>query len=473
MDTRNDYLFALQLQNEFQNELIDLTDTESPFFIGSTSSTSSNFTKIIDLTKCETTAGKKKKPYHDSNTSPLKRLRYQDDVAKESIVNHSWETLDPNPDIHGLFLAFNRQYFWGALDTVIVQWSKRMTVCAGLCKFQHGYCSISLSEPLLKLRPRKDLVETLLHEMIHAYLFLTKNREHMSRDGHGSEFCKHMYRINIQAGTNISIYHDFHEEVRSYQQHWWRCNGSCQNMKPFYGYVKRSMNRAPGPNDRWWINHKATCSGHFIKVKEPEDCGLKKKTTIKQPIPKQSVKSTNKITNFVKILGTKKVTGENSNINTKSLNSDLQKIEESPYIDNADGITLCPVCSDPVLSDFLNIHLKNCSQLKQMFGDELDEMKDKCKCLVCNETVTRSLMDEHLDSCKMLNSVFDNASSNLSNNTNHINCPNCNKMVKESNINEHLDMCVSIVEKNQFKCSSCTITFDSIVELVNHIDNCV
>ena len=36
--------------------------------------------------------------------------------------------------------------------------------CAGLCRyeFRGGYCSIRLSEPLLKLRSRKDLVETLL-----------------------------------------------------------------------------------------------------------------------------------------------------------------------------------------------------------------------------------------------------------------------------------------------------------------------
>lgn len=59
-------------------------------------------------------------------------------------------------------------------------------------------CSITLSEPLLKLRPRKDLVETLLHEMIHAYLFVTNNNQ--DRDGHGPEFHKHMYRINAEAG---------------------------------------------------------------------------------------------------------------------------------------------------------------------------------------------------------------------------------------------------------------------------------
>lgn len=83
--------------------------------------------------------------------------------------------------------------------------------------------------PLLKLRPRKDLVETLIvssdkfkissklpcifvkyklsfflkHEMIHAYLFVTKNNR--DRDGHGPEFQSHMYRINRESGTNITV----------------------------------------------------------------------------------------------------------------------------------------------------------------------------------------------------------------------------------------------------------------------------
>lgn len=141
-----------------------------------------------------------------------------------------------------------------------------MTTCAGICAYQGrgGLCSITLSEPLLKLRPRKDLVETLLHEMIHALLFVTNNNR--DRDGHGPEFHKHMYRINSDAGTNISVYHDFHDEVRLYQQHWWRCNGPCQKRKPFFGMVRRAMNRAPGPYDRWWGEHTRSCGGEFIKV---------------------------------------------------------------------------------------------------------------------------------------------------------------------------------------------------------------
>ena len=37
------------------------------------------------------------------------------------------------------------------------------------------------------------------------------------------------------------------------------------------------MNRAPGPNDNWWKDHQNSCNGVFIKIKEPEDYGKKKK----------------------------------------------------------------------------------------------------------------------------------------------------------------------------------------------------
>lgn len=194
-----------------------------------------------------------------------------------SLVDDSWELVDPTPDLQALFVQFNDRFFWGQLEAVEVKWSKRMTLCAGICTYEGkgGMCSIRLSEPLLKLRPRKDLVETLLHEMIHAYLFVTNNDK--DREGHGPEFCKHMHRINQLTGANITIYHTFHDEVDEYRRHWWRCNGPCQFRKPFYGYVKRATNRAPSANDYWWAEHQNTCGGTYIKIKEPENYSKKGK----------------------------------------------------------------------------------------------------------------------------------------------------------------------------------------------------
>ena len=40
--------------------------------------------------------------------------------------------------------------------------------------------------------------------------------------------------------------------------------------------VKRSLNRAPGPSERWWNEHNNSCGGIFNKIKEPEGYGKKK-----------------------------------------------------------------------------------------------------------------------------------------------------------------------------------------------------
>ena len=226
------------------------------------------------------------------NETPTSPQQTYPTPKSTSVVDSSWETIDPNPNIHDLFIQFNEQYFYGKLSTVEVRWSPRMTLCAGLCHYQPraGYCSVRLSEPLLKLRPRRDLIQTLLHEMIHAYLFVThNNRDH---DSHGPEFHKHMYRINKAAGCNITVYHTFHDEVDAYRQHWWRCDGVCQNQKPFFGLVKRAMNRAPSKNDTWWNRHQAMCGGTFHKIKEPEN--YKNKTSLKRKFDETSLNSSNK-----------------------------------------------------------------------------------------------------------------------------------------------------------------------------------
>ncbi|XP_031847052.1 DNA-dependent metalloprotease SPRTN [Nomia melanderi] len=195
----------------------------------------------------------------------------KENYKPRTLIDQTLELIDPTPNIYTLFMQFNERFFWNVLLPVEVKWSSRMTSCAGVCSFhpRNRQCVISLSAPLLKLRPRKDLVETLLHEMIHGYLFLTNNNR--DRDGHGPEFCKHMDRINKTAGTKITIYHSFHDEVKLYQQHWWRCDGPCQKRAPYFGTVRRAMNRAPGPTDFWWKEHQRTCGGQFIKIKEPEN----------------------------------------------------------------------------------------------------------------------------------------------------------------------------------------------------------
>lgn len=42
-----------------------------------------------------------------------------------------------------------------------------------------------------------------------------------------------------------------------------RCNGTCQNSKPYYGYVGDATNRAPSAHDYWWARHQKTCGEHL------------------------------------------------------------------------------------------------------------------------------------------------------------------------------------------------------------------
>ena len=65
-------------------------------------------------------------------------------------------------------------------------------------------------------------------------------------------------------------------KVDVYRQHWWKCDGPCHKRPPYYGMVKRAMNRAPSPRDPWWADHQRTCGGTFTKIKEPENYGAKK-----------------------------------------------------------------------------------------------------------------------------------------------------------------------------------------------------
>ena len=56
---------------------------------------------------------------HTSSTNKHKDL---------SIVDPSWELIDPVPDIRQLFVQFNGAFFDGLLAGVEVKWSSRMTL---------------------------------------------------------------------------------------------------------------------------------------------------------------------------------------------------------------------------------------------------------------------------------------------------------------------------------------------------------
>lgn len=187
------------------------------------------------------------------------------------------------PNLQELFVYYDKVYFNNKLSSCAVEWSDRMTSTAGSCRFSSGGCTIKISEPLHKLRPVADLKSTLLHEMIHALMFLEKVED---RDGHGDFFQKMMVFINEarckdihrpEEGYNITIYHDFEHEAEFLRKHWWKCE-KCENE------VRRAVNRKPQEADcarvnikngmccdRYcsWHQHLKTCGGEYIKVRGP------------------------------------------------------------------------------------------------------------------------------------------------------------------------------------------------------------
>ncbi|XP_033249486.1 sprT-like domain-containing protein Spartan [Drosophila miranda] len=252
-----DYLLAVKLQSEEQNEGADGDLDGSIQFV---------YPSKKDVKNTLPKSSPKPKPGRTSAVS-----RAEDYLNQTSnLVHDDWEILDSTPNIFSMFVRFDEKFFQRRLGAVVLEWSKRMYTCAGICYLRSNRytkeITIRLSEPLLKLRPRKDLVETLLHEMIHAYCFIQNIRE--GNGGHGPNFKKIMTTINQVAGTNITVYHTFHDEVEMYKTHVWRCTGICQSRHPFRGWVKRTSNRPPGPNDQWWEKHTRDCGGTFMKVSE-------------------------------------------------------------------------------------------------------------------------------------------------------------------------------------------------------------
>ncbi|XP_058788775.1 DNA-dependent metalloprotease dvc-1 isoform X2 [Phymastichus coffea] len=371
----------------------------------------------------------------------------KENYRPRTLIDETLEYIDPTPNIHTLFVQFNEKFFWNVLLPVQVKWSPRMTSCAGICSFhpRNKECVIALSSPLLKLRPRKDLVETLLHEMIHAYLFLTNDNR--DRDGHGPVFQSHMHRINKAAGTKITIYHTFYEEVKLYQQHWWRCNGPCQKRAPYFGMVRRAMNRAPGPNDFWWSDHIANCGGKFIKIKEPEKPEKKKK---KSNLHDGSAQNRNSLSDYQQI--SNQNTNKNSAIKSQASNrksnvyntsTSLKKLGNSTNNVHGWG-TGGPKSNYKSSTNADSKILPESTQPSLFFSGTLGGSGSGRSNLIdkysnpSNSNLVQSTSNKTL---------FYKNSSVISSIDNHekletVQCPNCQNNIEETMINKHLDDCL-------------------------------
>jgi len=270
---------------------------------------------------------------------------------------------DPFIDIHRLFALYNTLYFRSLLlPRVEVSWSSRLTLCAGICELvkddegKYRRIRLKLSEPLLKFRPRGDVINTLIHEAIHAYFFITTSWRHSRGDdgtGHGEGFLLLADAINHHGGYEVTVYHTFHDEVDSYRTHIWQCDGRCRSQPPFFGLVKRSMNRAPGRSDSWWKKHEDECGGKWTKIAEPE---MSKERVSKLSGMERAGLQRNKIDGWVKGRGL-----PNDEIEEQRKLKRTRSVEQCPTIEDAPAIQKligveCPICGASVVHSRMDEH---------------------------------------------------------------------------------------------------------------------
>ncbi|RLM53138.1 hypothetical protein C2845_PMPSC040775 [Panicum miliaceum] len=199
---------------------------------------------------------------------------------------------DPNPDVQDLFQHYDRLYFRGALADAgfIVKWgSLQSSSSFGSCTFSKPSNTITLSEPVLKYLSCTDRKNALLHEMIHAIIYVKRHRKDSC---HGPLFRAWMDAINScsikdhqrpDGGYNITTRHDFRpEKPHSFKGILWKCE-SCGDT------LLRATNQGP-PSDACcienvnsgggascgnmlchWHNHKNDCCGTYEKTELESD----------------------------------------------------------------------------------------------------------------------------------------------------------------------------------------------------------
>jgi hypothetical protein len=245
---------------------------------------------------------------------------------------------------------------------------------------------LKLSTPLLQYRPRSDTINTLLHEAIHAYFFITTSWRHSRGDdgtGHGAGFQLLADAINNHGNYEITIYHTFHDEVESYRTHVWQCDGVCKGRPPYFGLVKRSMNRAPGKSDPWWEQHAKDCGGAYRKIQEPE---LTKKQVEAMSKKQRAGLQKNKLDGWVK----PKTEKYSAQLKT-SVDEGKTSMKDSKGKRKADTIVIDDVVESSAA------HQKRPKLAPE--DDEVESVKDKVlvECPICSVRIAESDINQHLD----------------------------------------------------------------------------
>jgi hypothetical protein len=156
----------------------------------------------------------------------------------------------------------------------------------------------------------------------------------------------------------VTVYHSFHDEVDSYRTHVWQCDGPCAGQPPFFGLVKRSMNRAPGKADTWWAQHERDCGGSYSKIAEP---ALTKRQMEALSAKERAGLQKNKLDAWIRrpeAADTREhSTPEASGADAESKRGGTGKEVEALQRMRKRAAYPCPVCDKPVAEDEVNAHL--------------------------------------------------------------------------------------------------------------------
>lgn len=272
--------------------------------------------------------------------------------------------------------------------------------CAGICELSKDPSTgkltrirLKLSTPLLQYRPRSDTIDTLLHEAIHAYFFITTSWRHARGDdgtGHGVGFQMLADAINNHGNYQVTIYHTFHDEVDSYRTHVWQCDGPCKARQPYFGFVKRSMNRAPSKSDTWWAKHEVECGGSYTKIREPT---MTKKQLDAMSAKDRAGRQKNKLDSWVKPSAKSATTTEGR---TASHAIDLRGEYETsrPATSKRKATTL--VLGDAVVEDGAKAGQKR-PRVESDGGNLSVDQKAMVVCPICDQKVAETDINRHLD----------------------------------------------------------------------------
>lgn len=188
-----------------------------------------------------------------------------------------YKHLNPQTQLGELFDILDKTYFDGLFSdyNIDVKWSAKMKKKAGACGYKRGVklLKITLSTPILSSRSNWEIIDILLHEMVHAYTII----KNLKLD-HGSDFQACADKIRKKGGYEIKTCHRFFKEAKASNTFFWKCD-QC------YTVVGRTNKRKPTFKHGF---HNIPCNGVFRQTSKCEYEKFENEKTKKRKISRET-----------------------------------------------------------------------------------------------------------------------------------------------------------------------------------------